>query len=608
LRLLDSQKVIVKRSASPRHVYLKDTLLKDVLGRFDYGVASKVPVMVPLWLCLLLALRGALAEAPRSQVSKSEQLYDALSFGNAIINVTQSIALPSWASPAIVNEKVQVIGNPGVVLSFGSHAKVLIEVEGSLSFFNITLANFSSAAAPLGTPRGPVPAVVVRKGGSLLYSGIVFHDSTGNQMLARLPYWSSHANPTTLLAQSDDDRVQPQAWNLQDWTEAADNASITVVNSALVQDVNKCFTDPGTAIAYDSITLQQALLFPAVASILVLQNITLQPSLFTVRQPFLINRPVALRNCPEAVLSLNDLGPVLVVTTGGLLQFQPGFVISGTKPLIRRDWPTANSLLLNAVEVAGSGGVVMKDVNLFTDSVIQTQDIIKAYPAESQPQYSVLDSQSLVVQGWNLTQSLFQQYIAPLQADPAEALVQIDRLGTRRLLASSWDGQANQAASAAVAGNCAGAVACVQGLHAGAPRARKLQVAGPSDAADHPAPSSFWLLQNVTQHKERYAGGSCFNDFEGFVATDIVEFKRLLSDPAATHIELKGDIKFEDALFPPENANNKSRGLNISHKVSSSMWWQCAEESAAGLSAVAAQCSSCTKNLGSLGGRGRALA
>eukprot|EP00775_Hariotina_reticulata_P011706 gene11706-11851_t len=527
--------------------------------------------MFPLWLCLLLALSGALAEAPLPKITRAEQLYQALSFGSAIINVTQSIALPSWASPAVVKGEVQVIGNPGVVLSFGSHAKALIEVEGSLGFFNITLANFSSVAATLGAQKGPVPAVAVQNGGAVLYSRVVFHDSTGNQTLAQLPYWANHANPATVLAQGEGDHAKSQAWNLQDWTAAADNASISVVNSTLVQDVNKCFAGQGTALAYDGTTFQQALLFPGVASILVLQNITLQPALFTVRQPIVINRPVVLRNCPEAVLSLNELGPVVVVSDGGVLQFQPSFVISGTKPLLRRDWPTANSLLLNAVDIAGSGAVVMQGVKLLTASVMQTQDIIKAYPAEAQPRYSALDPHSLLVQNWNLTQALFQQYIAPLQADPAVALVQSDRLGTRRLLANVWDGQTTQAAPAvaALAGSCVGGAACIHGLPAGgASRIRKLQAAGASGtAALHPAPSSFWLLQNVTQQKERHAGGSCFSDFEGFIASDIVEFKRLLSDPAATHIELKGDIKFEESLFPPENANNKSRGLNITHKV-----------------------------------------
>jgi hypothetical protein len=45
------------------------------------------------------------------------------------------------------------------------------------------------------------------------------------------------------------------------------------------------------------------------------------------------------------------------------------------------------------------------------------------------------------------------------------------------------------------------------------------------------------------------------------------ELLRLLKDPAATQIELQGDMLFSTDLFPPENAHNKAKGLNISHEV-----------------------------------------
>jgi hypothetical protein len=49
----------------------------------------------------------------------------------------------------------------------------------------------------------------------------------------------------------------------------------------------------------------------------------------------------------------------------------------------------------------------------------------------------------------------------------------------------------------------------------------------------------------------------------------LADLVRLLKDPAATHVELKGDIVFSHDLFPPENANDKSKGINITHKVCS---------------------------------------
>lgn len=45
------------------------------------------------------------------------------------------------------------------------------------------------------------------------------------------------------------------------------------------------------------------------------------------------------------------------------------------------------------------------------------------------------------------------------------------------------------------------------------------------------------------------------------------EFVRLIKDPAATHIELKGNIVFSSEYFPPQNANDQSKGINITHKV-----------------------------------------
>lgn len=45
------------------------------------------------------------------------------------------------------------------------------------------------------------------------------------------------------------------------------------------------------------------------------------------------------------------------------------------------------------------------------------------------------------------------------------------------------------------------------------------------------------------------------------------EFVRLIKDPAATHIELKGNIVFSSEFFPPENANDQSKGIKIEHQV-----------------------------------------
>jgi hypothetical protein len=80
------------------------------------------------------------------------------------------------------------------------------------------------------------------------------------------------------------------------------------------------------------------------------------------------------------------------------------------------------------------------------------------------------------------------------------------------------------------------------------------------------AAQSFWLTGNAPLLTAKYQPGACFADYT-FLAQDIVDFTRLIQDHAATHIELVGNIVFNDQLFPPANANNQSRGINITHNV-----------------------------------------
>lgn len=53
----------------------------------------------------------------------------------------------------------------------------------------------------------------------------------------------------------------------------------------------------------------------------------------------------------------------------------------------------------------------------------------------------------------------------------------------------------------------------------------------------------------------------------GPCAVCCADFVRLIQDPAATQIELKGDIVFTHDYFPPANAHDQSKGINITHKV-----------------------------------------
>lgn len=47
----------------------------------------------------------------------------------------------------------------------------------------------------------------------------------------------------------------------------------------------------------------------------------------------------------------------------------------------------------------------------------------------------------------------------------------------------------------------------------------------------------------------------------------LADFVRLIQDPTVTQIELVGDLLFSNDIFPPENAHDISKGINVSHEV-----------------------------------------
>ena len=66
-----------------------------------------------------------------------------------------------------------------------------------------------------------------------------------------------------------------------------------------------------------------------------------------------------------------------------------------------------------------------------------------------------------------------------------------------------------------------------------------------------------------TRITEAPPSASCFVDYPGLVAADGARLRALLEDPAVTHIEIEGDIRFDADSWPPGAADKKDLGVNI---------------------------------------------
>jgi hypothetical protein len=243
-------------------------------------------------------------------------------------------------------------------------------------------------------------------------------------------------------------------------------------------------------------------------------------------------------------------------------------------------------MLLPAVDVAGSGAVSLHDVEVQLLSAPATAAAWQTRLHRSQQQQGLtlhkLADDTILVQDWRLIslpgvqQRLahsFKAAHAVLSPAAPPSAAQHVLAASRRLLvqqsavrhASSMMQQQQQQQQLAGLQKPA-ASRQRQLLHnpfAEGSASNRSTPASTSD--DH---SSHWVTGDLEALGAAYPRGRCFTDFPGFLASDIVTFVRLIKDPAITRIELTGDIKFTDELFPPANANNQSLGINITHAVS----------------------------------------
>lgn len=120
-----------------------------------------------------------------------------------------------------------------------------------------------------------------------------------------------------------------------------------------------------TALVFDTPSLVHALVTPTVGGLLIVQNFTLDTSVVAATSPVPISRPVVVTGCHSSSIDLNKLHTTIFVTSGGRLRFQgPQLSLLNAKRMVRVEWPSENVLLLDSVNVNGTGAVELVDVVL----------------------------------------------------------------------------------------------------------------------------------------------------------------------------------------------------------------------------------------------------
>jgi hypothetical protein len=387
------------------------------------------------------------------------------------------------------------------------------------------------------------------------------------------------------------------AWRLKDWESGLQE----VISSSAVADVNRCFavsSKPGSVLAYDSASLSDAVADPAVHSITVLQDIQLQPQDCSSSngEQLVISRPLSIISCAGAALKFNNLQSCWLVGSGGLLQLQPGLRLShsaGPQQSLGSSSSSVHSLLLPAIDVAGSGAAVLQGVQVQLLAAPATAAAWQTLLHRSQQQkglaFHAVDAETVSVQDWRLVSvpgvqqrlarsttaahAVLPPAAAPLSASrrlQVQSSADRHAAGMQQQLfgmqapAASWHRQLLHAPGASPnVSSPAPALASNASTPASIPGSNRSTPTSTTD--DH---SSHWISGDLEALGAAYPRGRCFSDFPGFLASDIVGFVRLIKDPAITRIELTSDITFTEELFPPANANNQSLGINVTHAVS----------------------------------------
>jgi hypothetical protein len=529
------------------------------------------------------------------QVENAEQLKNALvnsEVSSIKLVSTIRVTKQNWPSAVRISRTVALHGAPGAVLDLHGACEGLLEVAapGRVVLSSLTLAVCSLPSSGVGS--GPVPSFL-STGGSISYDHVIFYASgpAVQQQQASNSSSTLRTHQPSATEQHAQLGSSSNAWRLKDWGSGLQE----VISCSAVADGDSCFagsSKPGSVSAYDSVSLRDAVADPAVHSIVVLQDIQLQSqdcsSSSSKGEQLVISRPLSLSSCAGAVLRFNSLQSCWLVASGGLLQLQRGVRLSHATGPQQSLSSSSNvrSLLLPAVDVASSGAVVLQGVEVQLLSAPATAAAWQTCLHRSQQQqglklHKVADD-TVLVQDWRLVSMPgVQQRLAHsikaahavLSPAAAPSAAQHVLAASRRLLVQesavrhAFNMMQQQQQQQQLAGLQEPAASRQrQLLHnpfaEGSASNRSTPATSTSD--DH---SSHWITGDLEALGAAYPRGRCFTDFPGFLASDIVTFVRLIKDPAITRIELTGDIKFTEELFPPANANNQSLGINITHTV-----------------------------------------
>lgn len=370
-------------------------------------------------------------------VSDADAFRDALLDGSTSSISLQGPVVLDPASFATVNVDRAVIitaATPAAYLDFGSAQGPLIIIDpgGSLTLLGLQLANtvpVQPLPATQASSRMPLPAVGSSGSSAHLVISrcVLLVDSLSN-LTDSLPFWAARqqaddlrAPPTSALSAGllsalgqspvSSDLASTQhsvalisTYNSSSHGGGGSSSSVQITDSVVVFNTNRCFTLGIQLLAWDSMSLLQALQPPhatnggssSMLQVLLLTDITLSPAHWTPSPAYASSIPsVQISSCGStttdegsngggsssrpAVLDFNHLPGVFLLQPGATLNFTQGLVLANAAAVSQiypqraqqppLSWPYSNLsssaltlLTLGSVDLSRGGRLVLHNV------------------------------------------------------------------------------------------------------------------------------------------------------------------------------------------------------------------------------------------------------
>lgn len=468
----------------------------------------------PLHRPLLLLFLVVNCRAAVVEVKSSDELCDAIGAFAHEIRVIASFCLCT-ACAADIRHPLVITANTGIVLDLCAASKPVLRVSGgAVSLRSISVAWFARYSPAPG--QGPISHIDPLPA-SVVIDHVIFHYKGTPEAFQQLPHWAAAAHHPQL---SDSKTIKSlsnrahstQAWRLHQWPAEARQAQQHIVNSTLVLDVESCYVS-GSSVVLDADSFNAAVTDSTVVSITLIQDFGLTPDQCNSIRQAVGRRYIAIYSCPAA----NAVHQQLIDCVG-----------------------------CDAAAAPRQSQLQLSRKMLQDQQHAELQD----HAADKEPQ--------------QLHQGTWPQNSSPGSFSSDHQSRKGARAATRRLsqvLAEPIEAATSPADKVSPT-----------------PKAAPAADVEPQKSRSPPktAANSTWLSPNrAAIMAATYPAGDCFSDVGdySFAASNAAELKRLLADNAVTHIELKGNLVLTPDLFPPENANDKSKGMNISHHVSAGSCW-----------------------------------